>query len=115
MSPQHTQGLISPHQNVLVPPQHAQQSVLVSPGQAQHYVSSPRPTSSLLIPSTIRSRSVSPVPVPEHMPDLSLMADLDNLLDNIVTDGGKTRQTKQKQKEGSESSDIVAQMSKLNM
>merc|ERR1712066_154644 len=133
MSPQQTQGLISPQQNLLVPPQqsvlvspaqaqqtlmspqHAQQSVLVSPGHAQHYVSSPRPTSSLLIPSTIRSRSVSPVPVPEHMPDLSLMADLDNLLDNIVTDGGKTRQTKQKQKEGSESSDIVAQMSKLNM
>jgi len=91
---------------------------LVSPAQAQHYVSSPRPPSSLLIPSTIRSRSVSPVPVPgpmEHMPDLSLMDDLDDLLENIVTDGGKTRQTKQKQKEGSESSDIVAQMSKLNM
>jgi len=136
MSPQHAQGLISPQQNVLVPPQHAQQgrsrspaqaqqtlmspqhaqqSVLVSPAQAQHYVSSPRPPSSLLIPSTIRSRSVSPVPVPGQMPDLSLMDDLDKLLDNIVTDGGKTRQTKQKQKEGSESSDIVAQMSKLNM
>ena len=139
MSPQHAQGLISPQQNVLVPPQHAQQgrsrspaqaqqtlmspqhaqqSVLVSPAQAQHYVSSPRPPSSLLIPSTIRSRSVSPAPVPvplEHMPDLSLMDDLDDILDNIVTDGGKTRQTKQKQKEGSESSDIVAQMSKLNM
>merc|ERR1712066_341709 len=121
-SPQHAQQsvLMSPAQaqRTLMSPQHAQQSVLVSPAQAQHYVSSPRPPSSLLIPSTIRSRPVSPVPVPgpmEHMLDLSLMDDLDDLLENIVTDGGKTRQTKQKQKEGSESSDIVAQMSKLNM
>ena len=123
MSPQHAQqgGSTSPAQilQTLMSPQHAQQGGSMSPAQAQHYVSSPRPPSPLLIPSTVRSSSVSPVPVPgplEHMPDLSLLDDLDTILDNIVTDGGKTRQTKQKsKKECSESSDIVAQMSKLNM
>merc|ERR1712241_694817 len=112
MSPSHAE------QSVLMSPPEAQQTALMSPPQAQYYGSSPQPQSPLLIPSNLRSSPVSPNPGPlEHIPDLSdMVEDLDFLLDNIVTDGGKTKGAKQKsRKEVSEKVDIVAQMSKLNM